>query len=146
MTKTDVTTIKEPEVKPWEPTSDDLVCVILRTWGDPQKCVPGRVTYLDRVAFTSGVARNVEIDVAKQWVKHGLVPKEHLLPNDASEQDFVRVTGCNPLASTTPQTLHDAMEALLSDPEKIAGLLGDEDALRLAKALHNLSSRRKGQL
>ena len=129
----------------WQPEDDDLVTVIHRNWGaiDPlsrQPLIPtNRETYFDRITFVGGVGRNVPYELAKKWVKLGLVPKAYIFPNNAQQEDFERATGRTPMA---PTTLADTV-AGLSAPQALA-LLGEEKGLEFAKSLQRLiSSRRK---
>ncbi|HZU01528.1 MAG TPA: hypothetical protein VFA10_17805 [Ktedonobacteraceae bacterium] len=117
---------------------DDFVTVIARSWGDPQLCPPLKEASIDRVTFTGGVARNVRYDLAKKWVKLGIVSKDHIFANNASVEDFMKATGRNPLE---PGNLATALQTI--SPEKLIAILGDEHAKAFAKAVQAQVSSRK---
>lgn len=109
------------------------VTVIRKNWGTPG-CPAGKRDYLIPVEFIGGVARNVPIAIAEQWLKapimHGLI---HVLPPDANEGDFMRVTGIQPMEVST-------FAAMLKgyDPEQLLNALGEEELLALATRMKEL--------
>ena len=144
---------QEPEQQPTPPApkqvvsefeDDDMVTVLHRNWGatDPhthQPFIPmDRETYLDRITFVGGVARNVPYEQAKKWVKLGLVAKAHIFANNAQKEDFERATGRTPMS---PGNLAEAVAAL--SVERALTLLGDEKGMEFAKNLQRLISSRK---
>ncbi len=132
-----------PKVQAFE--DGDLVTVVLRGWHafDPKTRQPlirdDQETYLDRITFTGGVGRNVAYEQAKQWVKIGLITKEHIFANDAQSDDFAKALGRDAMA---PQTLAGAVSNLST--EKAIAILGEEAATSFAKRLlQDVSSREK---
>lgn len=109
------------------------VTVIRKNWGTPG-CPAGKRDYLIPVEFIGGVARNVPIAIAEQWLKapimRGLI---YVLPPDAKEGDFMRVTGMQPMEVET-------FAAMLKgyDPEQLLNALGEEELLALAARMKDL--------
>jgi len=120
---------------------DDLVAVVHRNWHafDPRTRQPyirdDQETYMDRITFVGGVARNVPYKQAKQWVKLGIISESHIFPNNAQSDEFAKATGRDMMA---PQTLASAVATL--SPEKAAAILGEEGAEQFAKSLLRLIS------
>lgn len=120
---------------------DDLVTVLHRNWHafDPRTRQPyirdDQETYMDRITFVGGVARNVPYQQAKQWLKLGMISEAHIFPNNAQSDDFAKATGRDMMA---PQTLASAVATL--SPEKAAAILGEEGAEQFAKSLLRLIS------
>ena len=133
-----VTLVSAAKAAEWE--DEDLCTVIRRNWGDVQKCPPLKEDYMDRITFTGGVARNVPYRLVRQWVKYGVIAKEHVFANNAQEKDFIKATGRDPM-----QPLNLATAVSRMKPEQIAAILGDEAALQLARDVQKLISSRKGE-
>jgi len=136
-------TIDKPKEAPKTPTfdDDDLCAVLHRNWHafDQKTRQPyvrdDQETYMDRITFVGGVARNVPYLQAKQWVKLGMISASHIFPNNAQADEFAKATGRDMMA---PQTLASAVAAL--SPEKAAAILGEEGAKQFAKSLLQLIS------
>jgi len=135
------------EVKAPQFEDDDYCTVIHRNWNafDQRTRQPliraDQETYLDRITFVGGVARNVPYEIAKKWVKIGLISKEHIFANNAQAEDFAKATGREAM---TTQTLAGAIASL--SPEKATAILGEEAAKEFAKSLLRLiSTREKAQ-
>jgi hypothetical protein len=137
-----VTVAEKPKAVEYD--DDDLVTVIHRQWHnfDPRTHQPyirdDQETYLDRITFVGGVARNVPYATAKAWVKLGLISNLHIFPNNAQADDFAKATGRDTLA---PQNLASAVATL--SPEKATAILGEEAAKEFAKSLLRLISSRE---
>lgn len=140
-------TVDKPKETPKAPAFEDgdLVTVVLRGWHafDPHTRQPlirdDQETYMDRITFVGGVARNVPYEQAKQWVKIGMVTKEHIFVNNAQSEDFAKTLGRDAMA---PQTLAGAVSNLST--EKAIAILGEEAAANFAKRLlQEVSGREK---
>lgn len=103
---------------------DDMVTVIRKNWG-LSGIKKGHVDYIDRVAFTGGVARNVPYKQAAEWQKKRTVGI-HILPNTATEADFIRVTGITPMEDHDLATILQA-----TDAGKILSLLSPDQLEQL---------------
>lgn len=124
---------------------DDLVSVVHRNWhaNDPRTHQPfirdDQETFLDRITFVGGVARNVPYELARQWVKLGMITSTHIFANNAQSEDFSKALGRDAMA---PQTLAGAVSNLST--EKAIAILGEEGAAKFAKSLlQDVSSREK---
>jgi hypothetical protein len=128
---------KTPSVSKSEPFEDTDLVTVLHGFG---RVSPLKQEYVDRVLFIGGVARNVPYSIAKWWVKgarpDGKEPYGHVkvqvLPNDATEADFIKVTGIQPMPA-------ERLAALLAaaNLDDIYQALGDAGALRIANGLRN---------
>lgn len=125
------TPVKTASNKASEYDDNDPVTVIWKSWGTSGMPV-NKVTYFDRHMFKGGVGRRIPYRDVKKWQKqgHGI----HVLSVDATESDFIRVTGHKPIED-------DKLAALLlaTPPDKIAALLGP-DALDKIAAFHRNNS------
>jgi hypothetical protein len=116
--------LKKEDHQPKEFEDDDPVTVVVKNWG-ASGVVPGHTSYIDRVAFVGGVARNVPYHVAKKWQKSRI--GIHVLPNNATESDFIRITGRRPMSD---HDLSTQLKAL--DPDKVAALLTEDQISKIA--------------
>lgn len=107
----------------------------------------GKVTYVDRVKFTDGVARNVPLEVAENWKNgtHSETKQPYategskqsygrldviILPQDATEADFAKATGIKPMVASKFAALLKAYPVT-----EIVEALGEERSLQLANEL-----------
>ena len=115
---------------------DDVPVTVLHGWGR----VDNRDRhFIDKTLFEGGVARDVPCGIAKHWVKntrpdgnieqlYGRV-KVHILPADATEADFVKATGIQPVpvqdfANMIAGVDLDALVTQMG-AEKVNELIGD---------------------
>jgi|ERR1041385_209510 hypothetical protein len=80
--------------RPKDIFEDDDLVTVLNGWG---RVPPGSKHFVDKILFTEGVARNVAYGTAKSWTKKTSAVKVHVLPNDATDADFCKVTGITPM-------------------------------------------------
>lgn len=124
------------EAKAPEFTDADLVTV-LHGWG---RVGPNDRHYVDRILFLGGVAANVPYSIAKHW-KAGTRPdgkptegkvKIQIVDNEATEADYIRATGIQPMAA-------EKLAALLTgaDLNAIFEALGSEKALQISEGLRS---------
>src|SRR5438046_2441631 len=83
---------------------DDDRVTVLHGWGKVER---NDRHFIDKALFVGGVARDVLYGIAKHWVTttrpdgkidqvYGAV-RVHILPADATEADFVKATGIQPV-------------------------------------------------
>lgn len=119
-----------------EYTDADLVTV-LHGWG---RVASNDRHYVDRVLFLGGVATNVPYSIARHWL-NGTRPdgkptegkvKVQLLHNEATEADYIRATGIQPMEAAK-------LAALLTgaDLDAIFAALGSEKALQISDGLRS---------
>ena len=100
-------------------------CTVLYGYGVD---APDKRNHVDNYTFIGGVCRNVPRTVARAW-KTGKrwqdgkpaisrIYLQAILPNDATEVDFAKATGVQPM-----------------DPARLAAMIGATDAAALVKAL-----------
>lgn len=116
-------------MKPREFEDSDVVTVIWKSWGT-HGMPSSKVTYFDRHQFVGGVGRRIPYKDAKKWKQqgHGV----HILPVDATETDFIKITGHTPMSESTLETMLKA-----TAPEKIAALLTKEQLEKIAAMQRN---------
>lgn len=126
--------------------TDDEVYTVLYGWG---RVAPGYRQYVDKTLFEEGVARNVQGLTAKHWLKgtrpdgksefvYGHV-RVIVLSNTATEADFVRATGIEPM----PTEKFAAMLAGV-DLDAVVKALGEKRVRSLIEGLQSRVPERRG--
>jgi len=119
----------------FEAEVDMPVCVLHRNWRsvDPltgELYIPAdRLSWFDKIAFTGGIGYNVPYETAKKWLQAGLIDRNMIFPNDATEADFEARTGRYAISRNFGTSATDF------EPEKVAALLGAKSAEQFAHAL-----------
>jgi hypothetical protein len=103
----------------------------------PNAALPISGITLMAIPLWGASGRNIPYAQVKKWIKLGLISKEHVFPNNVQPAAFVKATGRNP---QSPEHLAAAIHTLT--PDKIAAILGDEAALKLAQDVKRLISSR----
>jgi hypothetical protein len=98
------------------------------------KVAPNHRSWIDNTQFIGGIARNVRYDVAKAWKKLPFGKAVHILPADATDADFLRAAGVQPMDVTRLITMLEA-----TDPALLARTLGPERARKFAAMLLSLA-------
>lgn len=108
--------------------SNDDVVTVLHGWG---KVSVKDVHWIDTVRFEGGVARNVPFELARKWRKiPGMSKGIHILPSDATESEFMKKTGIQPMAPSKFAAMLGAY-----DLDKLAAELGPERVQEIADKL-----------
>jgi hypothetical protein len=116
---------------------DDDRVTVLHGWG---KVHPEAKNRIDKTLFIGGVARDVRYETAKHWINRtrpdgkndqvvGAV-HVHVLPEDATEPDFIKATGIQPVAMD-----QFIMQLAGADLDALINEIGIEKARRLIDSL-----------
>lgn len=134
----DVKAAEKPKGTLVEPEFDDEdpICFVRRNWGT-EHIPAGKTDYVDDYTIVGGIGRNIPYGHAKKWLKTQKVGG-YILPNNATIADIVKATGRNP---EEPKNIAAAVQTMSAD--KIAAILGDEEAVKLARAILQQASQRR---
>jgi hypothetical protein len=125
--------------KKWEPQDHEKVTV-LYGWN---KVPSGYKQFVDKTLFKDGIARNVPYTTVKHWkqgtrpdgrleMSYGSIGIQAVLPNDATEADFIKATGITPMPveQFASQLAGMDINALLTHMgvEKFKALIGDMES------------------
>ena len=115
-----------PSRKP-DPYQDGDLVTCLHGYGRVRQ---GEKHWVDNVLFTDGIAHNVPYLVAKTWAQKAPGMKIYVLPNEAEEPDYARVTG---VVMMTPEQV--AVMLTASDLDQVFEALGSDRARLIAQGL-----------
>ena len=110
---------------------DDYVTYVRTNWGT-KHIAADKVDYAEHYTFTGGIARNVPYSVAKVWHKRSTIGGRYFR-NNITVEEIARAMGRNP---ESPENIAAAIQMIT--PDKVAAVMGDEAALKLAKQLQLL--------
>lgn len=137
--KEDIRALKKDEIQ------DDESYTVLHGWG---RVAPGSRNTVDMVQFEEGVARNVSGVIVRRWMT-GLMKNgepapsriflQAVLPNEAKETDFARVTGIEVMPAQKLATMLKA-----SNLQNVLAALGTKEAEAIATELLALAQAQKG--
>lgn len=112
----------------FEEAEEESTVTVLHGYG---RVAPTERHWVDNTLFQGGVARHVPASTARAWKAKPIIGKAiHILSDDASESDFAKASGIQPMATPKFAAMLNAI-----DLDKLAEELGPSRTRELADQL-----------